>query len=145
MICLIESSMARGSFRSANRPACVALSLANCLKLSKPDCSHVSFKNSLTEAAQTGQLKFLHRFWLSGIPPAAAGGSFNPGLQGARNALESHRRQPVDRSIPARASNNGKQSLGLNNPPAAAGGILVNITCVETLAVQFALLPLLNE
>jgi len=32
--------------------------------------------------------------------------------------------------------------LGLNNPPAAAGGILVNITCVETLAVQFALLPL---
>src|SRR5262245_6379979 len=31
-------------------------------------------------------------------------------------------------------------SLGLNNPPAAAGGILVNITCVETLAGQFALL-----
>src|SRR5262245_24842162 len=24
-------------------------------------------------------------------------------------------------------------SLGLNNPPAAAGGILMNITCVETL------------
>src|SRR5215510_10577464 len=73
------------------------------------------------------------------IPPAAAGGSFNPGLQGARNALESHRRQPVDRSIPARASNNGKQRLGLNDPPAAAGGIAENITCVETLAGQFAL------
>src|SRR5262245_60646462 len=63
------------------------------------------------------------------IPPAAAGGSFNPGLQGARNALESHRRQPVDRSIPARASNNGKQSLGLNDPPAAAGGIAENLSC----------------
>src|SRR5262245_18080239 len=95
------------------------------------------------------------------IPPAAAGGSFNPGLQDTGNALESHRRQPVDRSIPARAPNKGKQRLGLNdppaaaggilgifralsrlglnNPPAAAGGILVNITCVETLAGQFAL------
>src|SRR5262245_50462791 len=55
----------------------------------------------LARVAQSGQLKFLHKFWLSGIPPAAAGGSFNPGLRGARNALESHRRQPVDRSIPA--------------------------------------------
>src|SRR5262245_34683672 len=83
----------------------------------------------MARVAQTVQLKFLHRFWLSGIPPAAAVGSFNPGLQGARNALESHRRQPVDRSIPARASNNGKQSLGLNDPPAAAGGIAENLSC----------------
>src|SRR5215510_12250534 len=76
------------------------------------------------------QLKFLHKFWLSGIPPAAAGGSFNPGLQGARNALESRRRQPVGLRRIFRVLG----SLGLNNPPAAAGGILVNITCVETLA-----------
>src|SRR5262245_42883721 len=33
------------------------------------------------------------------IPPAAAGGSFNPDLQDTENTLESHRRQPVDRSI----------------------------------------------
>src|SRR5262247_85634 len=91
------------------------------------------------------QLKFLHEFWLSGIPPAAAGGSFSPGLQGARNALESHRRQPVDRSIPACASNDEKQRFGLNDPPAAAGGIVVNITCVETVAVQFAALHLPSE
>src|SRR5262245_39025918 len=38
-------------------------------------------------------------------------------------------RQPVDRSIPARASNNGKQSSGLNDPPAAAGGIAENLSC----------------
>src|SRR5262245_59324515 len=86
-------------------------------------------------SAQTGQLKFLHKFWLSGIPPAAAGGSFNPGLQGARNALESHRLPPVGLRRIFRVLG----SLGLNNPPAAAGGILVNITCVETLAGQFAL------
>src|SRR5262245_66218843 len=57
------------------------------------------------------------------IPPAAAGGSFNPDLQNSENTLESHRRQPVDRSIPACALNNGKQWLGMNNPTAAAGGI----------------------
>src|SRR5262245_5081416 len=77
------------------------------------------------------QLKFLHKFWLSGIPPAAAGGSFNPGLQDAKNVLESHRRQPVDGSIPAHASNNGKQRLGLNDPPAAAGGIPENLSCPQ--------------
>src|SRR5262245_40107297 len=32
-------------------------------------------------------------------------------------------------------------SLGLNNPPAAAGGILVNITCVETLAGPLCATP----
>src|SRR5262245_38789152 len=81
-------------------------------------------------SAQTGQLKFLHRFWLSGIPPAAAGGSFNPGLQGARNALESHRLPPVGLRRIFRVLGR----LRLNDPPAAAGGILMNITCVETLA-----------
>src|SRR5215813_261343 len=33
------------------------------------------------------------------IPPAAAGGSFNPDLQDTENTLESHRRQPMDCSI----------------------------------------------
>src|SRR5262245_34723709 len=90
--------------------------------------SRIFFKTQVMEAAQTGQLRFLHKFWLSGIPAAAAGGSFSPGLQDTGNTLESHRRQPVDRSIPARASNNGKQRLGLNDPPAAAGGILGNLS-----------------
>src|SRR5499426_3849444 len=54
------------------------------------------------------------------IPPAAAGGSFNPDLQDTENTLESHRRQPADRSIHTCALNNGKQRLGMNNPPAAA-------------------------
>ena len=58
------------------------------------------------------------------IPPAAAGGSFNPDLQDTENTLESHRRQPVDCSFPTCALNNGKQRLGMNNPPAAAGGIV---------------------
>src|SRR5262245_15932289 len=35
-----------------------------------------------------------------------------------------HTRQPVDRSIPTCALNNEKQRLGMNNPPAAAGGIV---------------------
>src|SRR5215470_3248773 len=58
------------------------------------------------------------------IPPAAAGGSFNPNLQDTENTLESHRRQPVDLSIPTSALNNGKRRLGMNHPPAAAGGIV---------------------
>jgi hypothetical protein len=58
------------------------------------------------------------------IPPAAAGGSFNPDLQDTENPLESHRRQPVDGSFPTSALNNGKQRLGMNHPPAAAGGIV---------------------
>src|SRR5215510_14790191 len=37
------------------------------------------------------------------IPPAGAGGSFNPSLQYLHKlcSTESHRREPVDRSIPA--------------------------------------------
>src|SRR5262249_3746965 len=62
MICLIESSTAHSPFRSASCPVCVALSLTHCLKLSKLDGSHVSFENLAMEAAQTGQLKFLHMF-----------------------------------------------------------------------------------
>jgi len=62
------------------------------------------------------------------IPPAAAGGSFNPDLQDTENTLESHRRQPVDLSIPTSAFNNGKQRLGMNHPPAAAGGIVGNLS-----------------
>src|SRR5262245_59507396 len=58
------------------------------------------------------------------IPPAEAGGLFNPDLQDTKNTLESHRRKPVDRSIPTCALNNEKQRLGMNNPPAAAGGIV---------------------
>src|SRR5262245_33444367 len=65
------------------------------------------------------------------IPPAAAGGSFNPDLQDTENTLESHRRQPVDLSIPTSAFNNGKQRLGMNHPPAAAGGINKARTCVN--------------
>ena len=90
-----------------------------------------NWRSQRVKRAQTVQLKFLHKFWLSGIPPAAAGGSFSPGLQDPRNALKSHRRQPVDRSIPARAFNNGKQRLGLNDPSAAAGGIAENLSCPQ--------------
>src|SRR5215510_14500054 len=40
-----------------------------------------------------------------------------------KNTPESHHRQVVDGSIPACALNNGKQGLGLNHPPPAGGGI----------------------
>src|SRR5262245_43820050 len=58
------------------------------------------------------------------IPPAAAGGSFNPDLQDTENTLKAHRRQPVDGSFLTCLLNNGKQRLGMNHPPAAAGGIV---------------------
>src|SRR5262245_29514089 len=65
-ICLIESSTACGSFRSVNCPVCVALSLAHCSKMIKPDGSHVSFKHSVMEAAQIGQLVFSQNMLIYG-------------------------------------------------------------------------------
>jgi len=62
------------------------------------------------------------------IPPAAAGGSFNPDLQDTENALESHRRQPVG----FRGIFLALGRLGMNHPPAAADGIYKARTCVNT-------------
>src|SRR5262245_13594718 len=74
------------------------------------------------------------------IPPAGTGGSFNlcsteshrrepvdrsiPAYKDWKDSPESHHRQVVDRSSPTCSLNNGKQGLGLNDPPPASGGIL---------------------
>src|SRR5262245_12056930 len=73
------------------------------------------------------------------IPPAAAGGSFSPALcfplLGAQVGIE--------RSTGCRRWDSRVFLVscrpGLNDPPAAAGGIHKARTCVETLAGQFAL------
>src|SRR5262245_33737148 len=76
---------------------------------------------------------------IPGIPPAAAGGSFSPALcfplLGAQVGIE--------RSTGCRRWDSRVFLVscrpGLNDPPAAAGGIHKARTCVETLAGQFAL------
>src|SRR5262245_35483238 len=57
------------------------------------------------------------------IPPAGAGGLFNPSLQGLKIFPESHHRQVADCSIPATVFRCRTRELGLNNPPPAGGGI----------------------
>src|SRR5499426_2726600 len=117
--------------------------------------------SALLRVAQTVQLKFLHMLCSpkshrrqpvdrsvpsyrgheisSAIPPAAAGGSFSPKLcfplLNARAGIEPSTgcRRWDSRAFlaPCRP--------GLNDPPAAAGGIHKARTCVETIAGQFAL------
>ncbi len=81
------------------------------------------------------------------IPPPAGGGSFKPSLQKAHHFFESHQRKLVDRSSPTYLRRKTMKAglerstsfrwwdsgsilavgrLGLNNPPASAGGIWEN-------------------
>src|SRR5262245_40828108 len=157
---LIYASEAAGNF-SANCTVCESPPLNHYRKLRKPDRSHLSFTRSVKEAAQTGQLKFLHKLCppeshrrkpvdcsvpsyrgherSSAIPPAAAGGSFSPNLcfplLDARAGIE---RSTGFRRWDSRAFL-APCRPGLNDPPASAGGIHKASTCVETLAGQFAL------
>ena len=51
-----------------------------------------------------------------------------PAYRTYKTTPESHHRQVVDRSIPALALNDGKQGLGMNDPPPAGGGIVGNLS-----------------
>src|SRR5262245_27690116 len=80
----------------------------------------------------------------SAIPPAAAGGSFSPKL--CFPLLDT--RDGIERSTGCRRWDSraflAPCRPGLNDPPAAAGGIPEARTCVETLAGQFALQSPIN-
>src|SRR5262245_51295958 len=75
---------------------------------------------------------YLHKFRLSGIPPPAGGGWFNPDLR----AQQRKTRVGIEPSTTCRWWDSGMFSiscrLGLNDPPAPAGGIRLNIICVDT-------------
>src|SRR5262245_2478942 len=75
---------------------------------------------------------YLHKFRLSGSPPPAGGGWFNPDLR----AQQRKTRVGIEPSTTCRWRDSGKFSsscrLGLNDPPAPAGGIRLNIICVDT-------------
>src|SRR5262245_14086893 len=108
------------------------------LKIQTGDCLHL----------------YLHKFRLSGIPPPAGGGWFNPDLQDTQEysgipppagggwfnpdlrAQQRKTRVGIEPSTTCRWWDSGKFSsscrLGLNDPPAPAGGIRLNIICVDT-------------
>src|SRR5262245_42488563 len=88
----------------------------------------------------TGGSRWIVQFMFNRIPPAGIGGSFNlcsteshrrepvdrsiPAYKDWEDSPQSHHRQVMDRSSPTCALNNGKQRSGLNDPPPAGGGIL---------------------
>src|SRR5215510_404211 len=136
---------ARSGNRSANCPVCAAPSLERCRKSCRHDGLQASFTRLLNRATQNGQLKFLRKICpseshrrkpvdcsvssyrghegSSAIPPAEAGGSFSPNLcfplLDARAGIE---RSTGFRRWDSRAFL-APCRPGLNDPPAAAGGI----------------------